>query len=170
MHRSDTSSPPRSLLRRSLGALVLVVMAAIAGGCGAGYSVIRADESVSFEAARWQIHTTTVEGEGLDVASFDRGFETGLAELAEGFSFERSDAVTGPYALRVRLDAPTQGDAATWIRGNVAIEDPSGNVVDEIRIELRDTTTDASTLAASAGAEFGRRTMHYIHNHERHHY
>lgn len=152
--------------RAALVFLLLVVLAALPGCGGAGYTVLRADPRAEFEPATW--HVAATETSTLSAPAFDVGVDRGLAERAGDFRFTR-DAGEHPHSLRLTVEsaAPTSEGLEAIVLA--AILDASGRSVGDLRMTVK-APGEGDGAASAIGEEVGRRVMHYVHNHELHHH
>lgn len=155
---------------RSIIALFAVLLLS---ACGATrYQVVRTSAAVEFEEGTWSLlplrgHSDEQVGDALVAGMVDA-----LHEDAASYRFVPRESVeSGSFGVRVTVESLQQEADTHQLEALVAFVDSSGAVPDEIRISLTmPATAGASAPIAELGEELGRRTAHFIHSREHHHY
>lgn len=153
--------------------IIAIFAVLLLSACGASrYQVVRTSATVEFEEGTWSVlplqgSTEGPEGDALVASMIDA-----LHQDAPAYRFVPSESVdSGSFGVRVTIDSLREEAGAHQLEASVAFVDPSGAVPDEIRISLSmPAAAGQSAPVSELGAELGRRTAHFIHTREHHHY
>lgn len=151
-------------------ALLAVAAILSLNACGtAGYTVVRTSAQVEFEAGEWTLLPAEAP-EGVSIEGVRAGMLEALAQDAPSYRLapgEQPSADAMGMRLVVEqldLEGPTPS-----MEARVAFVDATGATPDEIRLSIALDATVADP-ATALGQELGRRTAHFIHSREHHHY
>lgn len=153
-------------LRAALAALAVLALSA----CGASrYTVLRTSADVEFEAGDWTLLPIEAP-EGVSVQSVRAGMLEALAQDASAYRLAPGDQPSaGAMGVRLVVEQLSLEGPTPSMEARVAFVDSTGATPDEISLSI---TLDApgSDPATALGQELGRRTAHFIHSREHHHY
>lgn len=152
--------------------IIAIFAILLLSACGASrYDIMRTSASVEFEEGTWSVLPLQGSAEGHVGDALVASMVDALHEDAAGYRFVRHETVeSGSFGVRVTIESLRQEADAHRLDATVAFVDSSGAVPDEIRVSLTMPADGSSAPIAELGEELGRRTAHFIHSREHHHY
>lgn len=152
--------------RIALAALALFALSA----CGATrYTVVRTSANVEFEAGDWTLLPTEAP-EGVSVEGVRAGMLEALAQDAPAYRLAPGDQPSaGAMGVRLVVEQLSLEGPTPSMEARVAFVDSTGATPDEISLSIA-LDAPVADPATALGQELGRRTAHFIHSREHHHY
>lgn len=137
-------------------------------GC-ARYQVVRVDSALTFEEGSTFVLLPSEGEEHPD--ALEQGFAEGLRANAGDYEYAAGDSVaSGQHGIRFRVTAISREGQTSRVSASVSVVDESGQVPDEITMEVAREAGDERTALRAIGVEMGSRTSDFIHDREAHHY
>jgi hypothetical protein len=152
--------------------IVLVAAAAIlalSAYGGSRYTVVRTSANVEFEAGEWTLLPSEAP-EGVSIEGVRAGMLETLAQDAPSYRLAPGEQPSaGAMGVRLVVEQLSLEGPTPSMEARVAFVDSAGATPDEISLSI---ALDAAVAdpATALGQELGRRTAHFIHSREQHHY